>query len=863
MAASSSSGSLNARLTLTGSDDVKRQLEDVGNAGEKSLGKINEGGHAEGLESIEQAAEGISQAFEGLSNFTSLGGIAGIFEGIAGAVGKFNVVLGAGLAVITGASAGLFELAESGAKFASEIKDGATRVGVAAKDYASLRFAFEQSASSAEDFEKAMGVILEASQTADNSAQNVTDAANKIVNDEARIKVAAEATQDAWRTRASTLSEISIKSGQDITAINLQFSRADDAARKLNGDAETTARKKAQDDRIESIRVLNLRIAEEQRLANKAYSDAQAKISRDNRKQFNDDLDAYHKAANDAATAATGAAKKFADLGVVLKDSADKARDPAEVFRDIADKIGEIEDPATKSAKAIDLFGRRFGSKLVEALSEGRDALKKLEDEAKDLNIIPDPKELDIGKKFDDEIAKLSSVVKAASGRVGLVFAPLFGEVVDALATVLGHAIPSLIAGAQTIAGFLKPVFDDVTNVILGNTDKVKSQFISVLVKAVGYFVEAVKIAGGVIGDVLGAMVTAFNFLDGVVQSIFGGASLGGIAGFLVSIRAMLAVVGLIDLALSVLVTGPLVAMITAFSSLIPIIVSTVGIITTLATGTLSVLTTALAPVVTAFTAIAAVIGWPALLIIGLGLLVAALLGFTNTLDVAKGNFSALWELIKAFAGYIVGNLVTNIGVLVTAFQTGWATIYYWISYYMGLAGQYVDAILAKVQAVANAISSLLGGGGTAAAVATGAAIPGAAAGGLQQGPGTGTSDSLLRRLSTGEYVVKARAVKYWGVSVLRAINNMISPQGYAAGGYVDSLGGAMAPASRAGGGLSAYQAAGGLEGRVSVDLTHNGSIFRDLLAPAAVAASLVRYASSQQRVSLGRRSTAYGAASS
>ena len=45
------------------------------------------------------------------------------------------------------------------------------------------------------------------------------------------------------------------------------------------------------------------------------------------------------------------------------------------------------------------------------------------------------------------------------------------------------------------------------------------------------------------------------------------------------------------------------------------------------------------------------------------------------------------------------------------------------------------------------------------------------AAGGLVNGPGTSTSDSIPARLSAGEYVVKASAVKRLGVGLLNALN--------------------------------------------------------------------------------------------
>lgn len=60
----------------------------------------------------------------------------------------------------------------------------------------------------------------------------------------------------------------------------------------------------------------------------------------------------------------------------------------------------------------------------------------------------------------------------------------------------------------------------------------------------------------------------------------------------------------------------------------------------------------------------------------------------------------------------------------------------------------------------------------------------GRASGGMITGPGTGTSDSIPARLSNGEYVVKADAVKKVGVQHLDAINSGNIP-GFATGGVV------------------------------------------------------------------------------
>ena len=47
------------------------------------------------------------------------------------------------------------------------------------------------------------------------------------------------------------------------------------------------------------------------------------------------------------------------------------------------------------------------------------------------------------------------------------------------------------------------------------------------------------------------------------------------------------------------------------------------------------------------------------------------------------------------------------------------------------------------------------------------------ASGGFVRGPGNGTSDSINARLSNGEYVLRANAVKYYGTDFMNSLNQM------------------------------------------------------------------------------------------
>lgn len=82
--------------------------------------------------------------------------------------------------------------------------------------------------------------------------------------------------------------------------------------------------------------------------------------------------------------------------------------------------------------------------------------------------------------------------------------------------------------------------------------------------------------------------------------------------------------------------------------------------------------------------------------------------------------------------------------------------------------------------------------------------IEGHATGGYIQGPGTGTSDSILARLSNGEFVVRADAVRRYGTDYLHQLNSMRLPK-FAEGGLVSN---ALSP--------SVPQLAGALEGQAN-----------------------------------------------
>lgn len=126
--------------------------------------------------------------------------------------------------------------------------------------------------------------------------------------------------------------------------------------------------------------------------------------------------------------------------------------------------------------------------------------------------------------------------------------------------------------------------------------------------------------------------------------------------------------------------------------------------------------------------------------------------------------------------------------------------------------------LIAAAAALGAAAAALAVGGGVGglAALFTTFGIAGLASGGPVFGPGTGTSDSILARLSHGEYVIRADAVRRIGVPFLDFLNGLRMPSltrpqfsrtpAFASGGFV------TAPAGGGGSASGSFEATVGLE---------------------------------------------------
>jgi phage-related protein len=201
---------------------------------------------------------------------------------------------------------------------------------------------------------------------------------------------------------------------------------------------------------------------------------------------------------------------------------------------------------------------------------------------------------------------------------------------------------------------------------------------------------------------------------------------------------------------------------------------------------------------------------------------------FQSLPDTIGGIFDSVTDAIK--------NAFISAFNAISTFVTGW-----------------VQTIKGYLQPIIDAIGKIMGFlSGTSGDVSSDQ--PAFAGGGKVNGAGTSTSDSILAWLSNNEFVMRAKAVRKYGVSFMRAVNagslDLSSLGRYAVGGLVNAL----TPAATFGA-STALPAATAAHGFGVLNLAIGDDTFRGLIIPDEdTANSLIRFTNKERVKSGGRR---------
>ena len=140
-------------------------------------------------------------------------------------------------------------------------------------------------------------------------------------------------------------------------------------------------------------------------------------------RQLTNNLRVASKGTGDAADA-------FKKLGIEITDEAGELRSNKEIFYELIDVLGEMENETERDATAMAIFGES-AQKLNPLIIAGSDAAKEFAEEAKKMGVVYSQEELDKLNAYNDAVDRMKQAWKALKDRTVLTYIDDLSGAVD------------------------------------------------------------------------------------------------------------------------------------------------------------------------------------------------------------------------------------------------------------------------------------------------------------------------------------------------------------------------------------------------------------------------------------------------
>jgi hypothetical protein len=138
----------------------------------------------------------------------------------------------------------------------------------------------------------------------------------------------------------------------------------------------------------------------------------------------------------------------YTKLGVRVMNANGTLRDSQEVYYDVIDALGRLENETERDAIAMEIFGKS-AQELNPLIKAGSAELKRLSQEAHDMGVVLDEEALGALGDFDDTMQRIDAQTEAIGRNLAVTFLPAVSSVMDGVQDVLGTVSTSLKDGIQ------------------------------------------------------------------------------------------------------------------------------------------------------------------------------------------------------------------------------------------------------------------------------------------------------------------------------------------------------------------------------------------------------------------------------
>lgn len=177
------------------------------------------------------------------------------------------------------------------------------------------------------------------------------------------------------------------------------------------------------------------------------------------------------KSMDDARDGNKDLAESFASLGVSITDSTGQLRPAEEVFYDVIDALGQIQNGTERDALAMELLGKS-AQDLNPLILQGSDAMRELAAEAEATGYVLDESQIKKLAEVDDAYQRMQLEIEATKKKLAVEFAPASKQAMEAFQRVVTTAanklteskivenLASLVASTMSLIETCAELFD-------------------------------------------------------------------------------------------------------------------------------------------------------------------------------------------------------------------------------------------------------------------------------------------------------------------------------------------------------------------------------------------------------------------
>lgn len=205
--------------------------------------------------------------------------------------------------------------------------------------------------------------------------------------------------------------------------------------------------------------------------------------------------------------------ESFAKLGVSITDSSGHLRSSEEVFYDLVDALGAVENDTERDAIAMELLGKS-AQDLNPLIKSGSDVLRELGEEAENTGYVLDESQIKKLGEVDDAYQRMQLQIEANRKQLAADFAPAAQKAMEVFTEWTGKAgkalvdsgiLKNLAAAGESLLDMLDSIGDTITQIPI-----LKDAF-----KALGTVLGGIAQLAAVIADAFDVIAGLFSLRNG------------------------------------------------------------------------------------------------------------------------------------------------------------------------------------------------------------------------------------------------------------------------------------------------------------------------------------------------------------